>query len=208
MPANAYASAIAKDGAAQPLRLWRCCMTQTISRIMGMVVEDSGQQLRLVAHVMCKAKLSSPLRTTATTVRWTAMPPPSSPVGRIPARTVPQDGKLHQGLPDRCDQLDSDGYIVVDEAKCISCESVAICPTHVMQTIYEDSEYSIDCNSKLLGDRYASSAASVASAARSREQVPGSGCKAEDYLAHFDQAVEHANCEAAEACPTKIIRKR
>ena len=87
---------------------------------------------------------------------------------------------------------------------------MAICPTHVMQMIYEDSEYSIDCNSKLPGGQVRKFCSVGCIGCKICEnKFPESGCKVEDYLAHFDQAVEHAQiAEAAEACPTKIIRKR
>ncbi|HOE83607.1 MAG TPA: RnfABCDGE type electron transport complex subunit B [Sphaerochaeta sp.] len=210
---NAYASAIAKDGA--PLNLCApggAALTQTISRIMGMVVEDSGQQRRLVAHVMCKGNVEF----TAKDYRYDGPMDCNAAALLLGGENTCKDGCLKMGscikvCPTDAISLDSDGYIVVDEAKCISCEKcVAICPTHVMQMIYEDSEYSIDCNSKLPGGQVRKFCSVGCIGCKICEnKFPESGCKVEDYLAHFDQAVEHAQiAEAAEACPTKIIRKR
>lgn len=210
---NAYASAIAKDGAELDL----CApggpdLVALIGKIMGMVVEVDPNERRKVARVMCQGNIDF----TARDYAYDGPMDCNAASLLMGGDNTCKDGCLRMGscikvCPTDAISKNAEGYIVIDEAKCISCEKcVAICPTGVMHMIYEDSEYSIDCNSKLPGGRVRKFCSVGCIGCKICEnKYPESGCKVENFLAYFDQAVPHNQiADAAEACPTKIIIKR
>lgn len=210
---NAYAAAIAQEGAQVDL----CApggpdLVDKIATIMGLTVDASGSERRKIARVMCKGNVEF------STKDYLYEGPKDCNAAYLlmGGDYTCKDGCLHLGscihvCPTDAISKDAEGFIIVDEDKCISCEKcVAICPSGAMQMIFEDSEYSIDCNSKEPGGKVRKFCTVGCIGCRICERkFPESGCKVEDYLAYFDQAVPHPQiAEAAEACPTKIIIQR
>ncbi|HZJ88949.1 MAG TPA: RnfABCDGE type electron transport complex subunit B [Sphaerochaeta sp.] len=210
---SAYASAIASEGAALDL----CApggpdLIAKIGTIMGMDVSVDSNERRMVAHVMCRGNIEFTKRD----YRYDGPEDCNAAFLLQSGDTTCKDGCLRLGsciavCPTGAISKNRDGYIIVDEGLCISCEKcVQICPTGAMHMIYEDSEYSIDCNSHLAGGRVRRFCSVGCIGCKICEnKFPESGCTVENFLAVFDQSVPHPEiAEAAEACPTKVILKR
>ncbi len=210
---NAYAAAVALGEA--PIGLCTpggSSLDAKMAEIMGQKIESGGDNRRRVAHVMCRGNTEFTTKDYA----YDGMLDCNAAALLFAGDNSCKDGCMHLGsciavCPVNAITKDEDGYIIVDEEACISCEKcVQICPNHVMQMIYEDSEYVIECNSHEPGGkiRKQCSVACIGCMICERK-FPESGCKVEKFLSTFDQSVPHPQiAEAAEACPTKCIIKR
>lgn len=210
---NAYAAAVALGEA----EIGLCSpggpsLVAKMAEIMGKKVEASGDDRRKVAHVMCKGNTEF----TVKDYNYEGLLDCNAASLLFGGDNNCKSGCMHLGscikvCPVGAISKDKDGYIIVDEKLCISCEKcVAICPTGVMQMIYEDSEYVIDCNSHEPGGKVRKQCTVGCIGCKICEtKYPESGCKVDRFLAIYDQMLPHSQIEAAaEACPTKIIIKR
>ena len=210
---NAYAAAVALGEA--PIGLCSpggSSLDAKMAEIMGLKIDKGGDTRRQVAHVMCRGNIEF------TTKDYTYEGPLdcNSAALLFAGDNSCKDGCLHLGsciavCPVDAISKDEQGYIIVDEATCISCgKCVQICPNGVMQMIYEDSEYAIECNSHEPGGKIRKiCTVSCIGCGICEKKFPESGCKVERFLSTFDQSVPHSQiADAAEACPTKCIIKR
>jgi len=102
-----------------------------MAEIMGKKVEASGDDRRKVAHVMCKGNTEF----TVKDYNYEGLLDCNAASLLFGGDNNCKSGCLHLGscikvCPVGAISKDKDGYIIVDEKLCISCEKcVAICPT-------------------------------------------------------------------------------
>ncbi len=210
---SAYAAAVA--GGDAPIGL--CSpggpeLVVKMSEIMGTEVEESGDNRRKVAHVMCRGNVDL----TANSYNYDGLQDCNAAALLFGGDVECKSACLHLGscikvCPVGAISRDKDGYINVDEKKCISCEKcVGVCPTGAMHMIYEDSEYVVECNNHEAGGKVRKYCTVGCIGCKICEnKYPESGCKVDQFLSSFDQTLEHNQiADAAEACPTKCIIKR
>ncbi|MGH0054190.1 MAG: RnfABCDGE type electron transport complex subunit B [Sphaerochaetaceae bacterium] len=210
---SAYASAVASGDATIGL----CSpggpdLATKMAEIMGLEVDVSNDTRQKVAHVMCRGNVE----VTAKNYTYEGVSDCNAAFLLFGGDYSCKSGCLHLGscikvCPTGAISKDSDGYIIVDEAKCISCEKcVLVCPTGVMQMMYTDNEYVIECNNHEPGGKVRKVCSVGCIGCKICEnKYPESGCKVDKFLSTFDQSLPHSQiAEAAEACPTKCIIKR
>ena len=210
---NAYAAAVATGQA----EIGLCSpggpsVVAKMSEIMGKTVEVSENTRRMVAHVMCRGNNEF----TTKNYQYEGLADCNAAALLFGGENDCKSGCLHLGsciavCPVGAITKDKDGYIIVDEKTCISCgKCTQICPTGVMQMMYEDSEYVIECNSHEPGGKVRKQCSVGCIGCKICEtKFPESGCKVDRFLSKFDQQLVHSQiAEAAEACPTKCIIKR
>ncbi|MFA6783762.1 MAG: RnfABCDGE type electron transport complex subunit B [Sphaerochaeta sp.] len=210
---NAYAAAVAAGVA----EIGLCSpggpsVVAKMSEIMGTTVEETGDTRRKVAHVMCRGNCEF----TAKDYNYEGLTDCNAAALLFGGDNNCKSGCLHLGsciavCPVEAISKDKDGYIIVDEKTCISCgKCTQICPNGVIQMIYEDSEYVIECNSHEPGGKVRKQCSVGCIGCKICEtKFPESGCKVDRFLSSFDQQLAHGQiAEAAEACPTKCIIKR
>lgn len=210
---NAYAAAVALGEA----EIGLCSpggssLVARMAEIMGVSADASDDSRRKVAHVLCRGNVEYTQKDYA----YEGLEDCNAAALLFAGDNNCKSGCLHLGscikvCPVGAITKDKDGYIIVDEETCISCEKcVLVCPTAVMQMVYEDSEYVIDCNSHEPGGKVRKQCSVGCIGCKICEtKFPESGCKVDRFLSTFDQAVPHSQIpEAAEACPTKCIIKR
>jgi Na+-translocating ferredoxin:NAD+ oxidoreductase RNF subunit RnfB len=210
---NAYAAAVALGEA--PIGLCTpggSSLSAKMAEIMGQKIENTGDTRRKVAHVMCRGNTEFTNKDYA----YEGLLDCNSAALLLGGDNSCKDGCLHLGsciavCPVGAISKDEQGYIIVDEKACISCEKcVQICPNKVMQMMYEDSEYVIECNNHEPGGKIRKvCTVACIGCLICEKKFPESGCKVDRYLSSFDQSVPHSQiAEAAQACPTKCIIKR
>ncbi len=210
---NAYAAAVASGEA--PIGLCSpggAALAAKMAEIMGQTVDASSDNRRKVAHVMCRGNVEL----TNKDYNYEGLQDCNAAFLLFGGDYSCKNACLHLGscihvCPVGAISKDKDGYIIVDEEKCISCEKcVQICPTGAMHMIYEDSEYVIECNNHEPGGKVRKICSVGCIGCKICEtKFPESGCKVDRFLSSFDQSLPHGQiAEAAEACPTKCIIKR
>ena len=210
---NAYAAAVATGQADIGL----CSpggpsLVEKMAEIMGLKVDANSENRRMVAHVMCRGNVD----VSTIDFSYEGLEDCNAAFLLHGGNYNCKSACLHLGscikvCPVGAISKDKDGYIIVDEKTCISCEKcVQICPSNAMHMIYEDSEYVIECNSHESGGKVRKQCTVGCIGCKICEnKYPESGCKVERFLSTFDQTLPHSQiADAAEACPTKCIIKR
>lgn len=128
-----------------------------------------------------------------------------------------KEGCLHLGscaavCPAGAISKDSEGFIVVDAAKCIGCaKCTTVCPTGAIKMIPASASHVVACNNHEPGGRVRSKCQVGCIGCKICEtKAPGSGCHVTSFLSTIDyhEADEEALAQAASLCPRKCIIER